>query len=187
MKANSTMKWYLNTAGIAWKKQQRQQEMRKGEFLNNLQVCHTKSSGQLETKICSSSKNTDQTMAASGKRYKYTEILFTTLSGYKAMLLFMSTPSYLMWLSYQPQRVLTTFVVYSKSHNNFRSFWIKISEWLGLNYYCLKPLQWSSTELISLPACKCYSFFCGTPLFQKKMGKKDSLSPGMKLVLRMRH
>lgn len=82
------MKWYLNTAGIAWKKQQRQQEMRKGEFLN-----HTKTSGQqVETKICNSSKNTDQIMAASGKRSKYMEILFTTLSGYKAMLLFMSTP-----------------------------------------------------------------------------------------------
>lgn len=95
--------------------------MWKGEILNHLQVCHTKTSGQLETKICSSSKNTDQTMAAGGKRSKYMEISFSTLRGYKAMLLLMSTPSYPMWLSYQPQRVLTTFVVNSKSHNYFRS------------------------------------------------------------------
>lgn len=74
--------------------------MRKGEFLNHLQVCQTKTSGQPETKIYNSSMNTDQTVAAGGKRSKYMETPFTALSGYKAMLLFMSTPSYLMWLSY---------------------------------------------------------------------------------------
>lgn len=93
--------------------------MRKGEFLNHLPVCHTKTSDQLETKICGSSKNRDQTMVAGGKRSKYPEIAFTMLSAYKAMLLLMFSPSYLMWLSCQPQRVLT-FVVNSTSHN-FRS------------------------------------------------------------------
>lgn len=94
--------------------------MRKEEFLSHLQVCHTKTSGQPETKIYSSSMNTDPTLAAGGKRSKYMETPFITISGYKTMLLCMSTPCYLMWLSYQPQRVLTTSAVNSKSHNNFR-------------------------------------------------------------------